>query len=127
VPVWTAEPGTADPCRDLVAALPDTVSDAVRRDTEPPEVAGRAAAWGAPPVVLRCGVPEPPRPAVAQLFTVDGVDWYAAPGSGGYFFTTVGRVAVVEVAVPDDYAPESDVLVDLAPSVTANVPLSAQP
>jgi hypothetical protein len=102
------------------------VSDAVRRDVEPRPAQGRAAAWGAPPVVLRCGVPEPARPLDAQLFSVDGVDWYAVPGTGGWFFTTVDRAAVVEVAVPDDYAPESDVLVDLAPSITETVP-SAQP
>jgi hypothetical protein len=117
---WDVQAGTEQQCRALLAALPDTVTDAVRRETEPADLP--AAAWGAPPIILRCGVPEPPRPLDTQLFTVDGVDWYSVEGDGGYLFSTVGRSAVVEVAVPDDYAPESDVLVDLAPALARTVP-----
>jgi hypothetical protein len=111
-------------CSDLVAALPDTVSDAVRREVDPP--GGTVAAWGKPPVILRCGVPEPAGvdPTTAVL-SVDGVDWLPVPGQNGTFFVTVDRVAVVEVAVPRDYAPEADVLADLAPAVAAAVPVSA--
>jgi hypothetical protein len=58
----------------------------------------------------------------ATVLEVDGVEWLPVPGEGGTFFTTVGRVAHVEVAVPDDYAPEADVLSDLTGPVTATVP-----
>jgi hypothetical protein len=34
----------------------------------------------------------------------------------------VDRDVRVEVAVPDDYAPEAEVLADLAPAVRATVP-----
>jgi hypothetical protein len=120
----TPIPGTTAVCADLVEALPETVSDAVRRQVSPPSPG--VAAWGQPPVLLRCGVPAAtgadPTTAVLE---VDGVGWLPVPGTGGTFFSTVDRVAVVEVAVPDDYAPEADVLADLAPAVSATVPPTA--
>jgi hypothetical protein len=116
-------PGTEQVCADLVAALPDVVDDAVRRDIEP--ASDSAAAWGQPPVILRCGVPAPTGvdPTMAVL-EVDGVGWTSVAGSGGVFFYADDRVVGVEVAVPDDYAPEADVLIDLAPAVSATVPTS---
>jgi hypothetical protein len=121
VPEQTGASESLEVCTALVAALPDTVSDAVRREVEPPR--RTVAAWGQPPVILRCGVPAPEGvdPTTAVL-SVDGVDWLPVPGQNGTFFVTVDRVAVVEVAVPDDYAPEADVLADLAPAVAAAVP-----
>lgn len=123
VPAHSPLPGTDQVCRDLVAALPDVVSDAVRRDVEPSSVG--VAAWGQPPIILTCGVPEPTGvdPATATL-TVGGVDWRTVAGQGGTFFYTDGRAAVVEVAVPDDYAPEAEVLLDLAAALSA-VPAGA--
>lgn len=114
----TPLPGTAQVCDELISRLPDVVSDGVRRDVDPPSPA--VAAWGRPPIILRCGVPEPTDvdPTLAVL-NVSGVDWRSVPGEGGTFFSTDGRVAVVEVAIPDDYAPEADVLIDLAPAISA--------
>jgi hypothetical protein len=106
-------PGSDEACAALVEAVPRTVSDAVRRDVsdEPPGV----AAWGEPPIVLRCGVDLPAeyRPD-AQLLDVDGVGWFPVDGEGGTFFTVADREPFVEVAVPDDYAPEAEVLADLS-------------
>ncbi|TDD65962.1 DUF3515 domain-containing protein [Jiangella aurantiaca] len=115
------EPGSADVCTALQDALPDTVDDAVRRDVDPSSE--YVAAWGQPPIVLRCGVPMPAsyRPD-AQLFDVDGVGWLADEGEGGIFFTAVDREILVEVAVPDDYAPEANVLADLATAILDTVP-----
>jgi hypothetical protein len=120
VAAFSPEPGTQPGCADLVAALPDVVADAVRRDIEPPRPA--TAAWGDPPVILRCGVPVPVADPTTPVLEVDGVRWLPVPGEGGTFFTTVDRVATVEVAVPDDYAPEADVLSDLTGPVTVLVP-----
>ena len=61
----------------------------------------------------------------SQLITVDGVDWLPEQLEHGYLFTTVGRTPAVEVAVPDAYQPESDVLVDLSTAV-AGLPPSTQ-
>ena len=114
-------PGTAETCARLVEALPEVVDDAVRRDVEPPTTT--SAAWGQPPVILRCGVEEPAGvDPTAAVLEVGGVGWRSVPGSGGTFFYTDRRSVVVEVAVPDDYAPEADVLVDLAESVATTVP-----
>ena len=115
------QPGSADTCSDLLAELPDTVDDAVRRDVDPPSAA--VAAWGEPPIVLRCGVAMPAayRPD-ATLHDIDGVGWFAESGKGGQFFTAADREVLVEVAIPDDYAPEAAVLIDLAPSILATVP-----
>ncbi len=115
------EPGSEQVCAELIAALPDTVDDAVHRDVEPSS--DSLAAWGEPPIVLRCGVPLPSsyRPDT-RLHDIDGVGWLAEPGQGGSFFTAADREVLVEVAVPDDYAPEADVLVDLAAVILDTVP-----
>jgi hypothetical protein len=107
-------------CADLVAALPEVVADAVRRDVQPPDPT--TAAWGDPPVILRCGVPAPVADPTTTVLEVDGVDWLPVPGEGGTFFSTLNRVATVEVAVPDDYAPEADVLSDLTGPVSDTLP-----
>lgn len=116
-----AEPGTAQVCADLVAALPEVVDDAVRRDVSP--ASPGVAAWGQPPIILRCGVGEPTGiDPTSAVLDVAGVSWRALPGEGGTFFFSDGRAAVVEVAVPDEYAPEGAVLADLAPAMTESVP-----
>jgi hypothetical protein len=96
------------------------VSDAVRRDVDP--ASEQVAAWGDPPIVLRCGVPLPAEyRRDAQLLDVEGVGWFPVDGEGGTFFTAVDRQPYVEVAVPDDYAPEAVVLADLAAAVTSAI------
>lgn len=121
------QPGAEQVCAALVEALPEVVDDAVRREVEPAQPG--AAAWGQPPIILRCGADEPTGldPTLAVL-DVSGVGWRSVGGEGGTFFYLDGRAAVVEVAIPDDYAPEAQVLVDLADAVRASVPrLSEDP
>lgn len=115
------QPGSADVCAALLGDLPEVVGDAVRRDVEPDT--GHAAAWGQPAIVLRCGVPLPAayRPDT-QLLDADGVGWFPEPGDGGTFFTATGREVMVEVAVPDDYAPEGFILQDISPTIAAHIP-----
>ncbi|HEU4544601.1 MAG TPA: DUF3515 domain-containing protein [Jiangellaceae bacterium] len=114
-------PGADQACAALLGDLPEVVSDAVTRDIEPAELP--AAAWGQPPIVLRCGVGLPPdyQPD-AVLTEIDGVAWLLSEGVGGSFFSTVDRDPIVEIAVPDDYDPAT-VLGELGPSIAANVPL----
>ena len=131
VPASSPQPGTHGDCATLVADLPDVVEgDGCDGVLERRDLAGQtpgAAAWGQPPIILRCGVAPPagidPTQAVLE---VAGVGWSAVPGHGGTFFYALDRAAIVEVAIPDDYAPEAQVLVDLADAV-AQVPLSAVP
>lgn len=118
---YEPEPGSAEVCAALLDELPRTVDDAIERDVSPSS--GTTAAWGQPAIVLRCGVPMPAayQPDV-QLYDVDGVGWLAEEGDGGTFFTAADRDVLVEVSVPDDYAPEAGVLADLAPAILATVP-----
>lgn len=117
---YEVTPGEERPCDALLADLPDVVSDAVSREVSPSSL--RAAAWGRPPIVLRCGVGLPPeyRPD-AVLTEFEGVAWLPVEGEGGMFFAAVDRDPVVEVAVPDDYQPP-DVLADLVEPIRAHIP-----
>ncbi|ARH93380.1 MULTISPECIES: DUF3515 domain-containing protein [Streptomyces] len=126
VPSPTGE--AARHCRALQKALPRSV-DGLKRGTAEP-VSDFTAIWGDPAVKLRCGVPKPdvlrygnehynPNPEAAE---VNGVRWLFEKQDDGYRFTTVLRKVYVEVTVPHDYAPEVDVLPDLAGAVTRTVP-----
>jgi hypothetical protein len=124
VPVTVATPaGTPalSSCARLATALPEAVNGQKRRRTDPGSP--RTAAWGAPPIVLRCGVGRPAGLEPTSLLeTVDGVDWYADRGADATVFTTVGRVAAVQVSVPADYDPTINALTDLARPITEAVP-----
>ena len=108
-------------CDAVMADLPEQVLDQGRRTVEP----GRySAAWGQPTIVLRCGDGAPPGLGRAsECLEVNGIGWFAEEASGGMIFTTIGRRAYVEVAVPTQYAPESGALVDLGGTVAAHDPL----
>lgn len=109
-------------CAALGPRLPWLLEGQKRRPTEPDS--DLAWAWADPPLVLRCGVPVPSAlEPTSELLSIEGVDWLAEELSAGYRFSTVGRVATVEVTVPDAYSPEVNPLVDLAPAITATVPL----
>jgi hypothetical protein len=123
VPVQSPNPSdsAAARCADLLAALPDEVDGLPAREVEPADAL--AAAWGDPAVVLRCGVE---RPAAltpsSSVYTIDSVTWFPEELTAGYLFTTYDRSVYVEVTVPDDYAPEADVLVALDDAIAATIP-----
>ena len=109
-------------CDDLLAALPSQVLGDERRDVTP---YGAGAAWGDPPVTLRCGTTDAQGMSPAmQCQVIDDVGWYAEALEGGYRFTTIGRETYVEVVVPDAEGSETaaGALVDLAPAVRGTVP-----
>jgi len=108
-------------CASLLADLPATVLDGERRKVSP---GGLSAAWGSPAIILRCGVDRPAGlTAASECFEVNRVGWFSEQADGGYLFTTIGRSAFVELAVPTDYVPEVNALVDVAATVTAHDPL----
>lgn len=120
---------TARLCRALHAELPGTVDGLKRRTADP--ASDFTAVWGSPAVQLRCGVPKPdvltrgsehynPMQDAAEI---NGVEWVFEEQDDGYRFTTVLRRAYVEVTVPGKYAPEVDVLTDLASAVKKTVPV----
>ncbi len=108
-------------CAALLGDLPANVLDGTRRPTEP---GGLTAAWGDPPITLRCGVAPPPGlTPTSECIEVDGVGWFGESAEGGMLYTTIGRRVFVELGVPSDYAPEAGALVDMAAAVTAHDPL----
>lgn len=119
---------TAEVCRALHRALPESVAGLERVATEP--ASPYTAAWGDPAVELRCGVPEPEvlTPGgehynpTADAVEVNGVSWLLEEQEGGYRFTTTDREAYVEVTVPDAYAPEVGLLTRFAAPVKRTVP-----
>jgi hypothetical protein len=123
VAVVTPQPAgdAAKACDDLHRQLPATVAGQGDRAVTPES--DRAAAWGADAIVLRCGVGTPAAlQPTSELTTIDGVDWLQEPADGATRWTTVGRVAYVEVTIPDSYDPPSDALVDLGPAIRSADP-----
>ena len=98
-----------------VAALRQAPAHVLGQARIPLAVAG-AAAWGRPPVVLRCGLPEP-GPSTLPCLTVNGTDWVVDDRRDPLVFLTFGRSPAVEVRVPASYgrAEAPAALVDLAP------------
>jgi hypothetical protein len=106
--------------------LPNVLDGAQRRITEP--ASPLTAAWGDPPIVLRCGVDRPAEyEPTSMLGTYDGVDWLPVETADGYVFYATGRAAWIEVTVPSAYAPEANPLIDLAAAIKANVPVTEDP
>jgi hypothetical protein len=123
VQVVEPDPDPADraTCEAVLAALPAQVLESTTRPTQPGAL---SRAWGDPAIVLRCGVPAPPGlTATSECVEVNGVGWFREQADGGTLFTTIGRAVFVEVGVPSRYAPEVDVLVDLAAAVDAHDPV----
>ena len=111
--------GTEVDCEALLADTPRRVAD-----QEALEVPDRvAAAWGDPPIILRCGVEDPAAlEPTSQCFDVNGVGWLAETTADGYLFTTIGRAFNVSVEVPKAYDPAADALADLASTVKKHDP-----
>ena len=116
-----AAPGAAQACRALAGALPATVQGQPARTVTPES--DRTAAWGEPPIVLRCGVERPAALVpTSEVYAVNGVDWFSQHLSNGDRFTTTGRVAYVEVTVPSGPDVGVDVLTDLSRAIAASDP-----
>jgi hypothetical protein len=129
-------------CVSLIQRLPATLEGRDRRKIVPtvPAYPGgdtvpndwRAAAWGSPATLLKCGVKEPAAitvggpdytPLSNRLANVDGVNWIVEDQTpDSVKFTTTDRLAYVEVYVPGDPTHATDVLVDLAPLIIATDP-----
>lgn len=115
-------------CAALINALPQTVDNESRRRTSPGSPL--TAAWGDPPITLRCGVPEPEvlrpgsktyNPSADEAY-VNGVAWLIEKVNDGYRFTAAQRAVYIELNVPSAYNPETNGLVDLASAVIKAVP-----
>lgn len=108
-------------CAHLVHALPRRLGALPARRITGSSRA--AAAWGDPPVVLRCGLPPRPGP-VGDLVTLDRVDWTFEADNTGVTWRTVRRRVSVEVRVPGRYDSQGPLLARLSPALLRTVPAS---
>jgi hypothetical protein len=121
-PVEVTAPPLAAPaaqtCRALLAKLPDHLGNLRRR----PVSAGpeQNAAYGDPPLLVACGARGPVVPPGAQYLEVNGICWYANPGSDAAVWSLVGRDVSLTVTMPAAYTGEN--LVDLAAPIAQTLP-----
>ena len=118
-----ASAAAARSCPAFLATLPLTLTDLAARPVDSPSP--YVAAWGEPPVLLRCGVPRPPGFVVgAQTIVVNGVAWYPEPHGARTVWTAVDRPVYVEVTVPTGYAsgPVAELSTGLARTLPATPP-----
>jgi hypothetical protein len=108
-------------CVAALATLPTMVLGHTRT---PIDVTG-AAAWGEPPITLRCGLPEQP-PSPDRCLTIGDIDWVIDDAGDPIVFTTYGRSPAAQVRVPLHYRRENATaaLVDLA-TVAGSLPRTA--
>jgi predicted small lipoprotein YifL len=113
-------------CRAFLDGLPATLADQPRREVNPED--GWGAAYGDPPIVVRCGVPIPATyDETAVCTNVNGVDWFIpmeqleADDPGSYTMTTVNRTPRVEAVLPVDYFPPATAMADLTAPVDAHL------
>lgn len=120
------EPPSQPPaiCSALVAGLPPAVDGAGQRPTTPDSPA--TAAWGEPPIVLRCGVSPPAALSpTSVLLEVDGIGWLPEPLEAGTVFTAVefdggelggedASTLFIEVVIPQAYASPGGIIADIS-------------
>ncbi|MFI6577093.1 DUF3515 domain-containing protein [Nocardiopsis sp. NPDC050513] len=116
-----ADETTTQACTAFVAALPDTLLDAERADVRPESDV--MAAWGDPPIGVRCGIPRPAALTIdAPLQEVDGVPWLPVPADDPTMFVAVGHTAYVELTAPPSYGPPAAALTTLSTLVEEHIP-----
>ncbi|MFL6138045.1 MAG: DUF3515 domain-containing protein [Frankiaceae bacterium] len=114
-------PSAAGPCARLHAALPHRVGDVHRaRDVTPSSP--YTAAWGDPPIELRCGVAPPARPLTGDELTVGAVTWLGSHQGTAVTWRTLGRAVTVQLDVPDGYDDQDAVLADVSARVARAIP-----
>jgi hypothetical protein len=131
-------PRSAQVCLAVTSQLPSAIRTLpARRVTAGPE---QNAAYGEPPITMQCGVQQPAMcatpaggsgcvPLDTELLIMNGVCWYAAPGTQASAFTTMDRETPVRVTVPTTYQQPaqwanefSDTVVETDASRTTGVP-----
>ncbi|MFD9538402.1 DUF3515 domain-containing protein [Streptomyces sp. NPDC060010] len=114
-------------CAALHEELPEKVAGLARTTTRPKS--DLTAAWGGSAIVLRCGIPKPPKMSDPKQdgVEVNGVGWLLeklpADEDGGFRFTTGARLAYTEVRVDKEHATDAGMLVDLSAAIAKAVPV----
>lgn len=105
-----SDAAAAGPCTQVLAALPEKLTDLQPRVVHPRPDSVFVVAWGDPAIVLKCGMPRPAGltpGSSAQLFSANGADgvfWLPVRGPSDTVWTTVDRAVYIQVTVPNSYA-----------------------
>ena len=108
-------------CARLVNYLPSMLDGHRSRVVQPRSPLVHA--WGSPPIILRCGVPEPADydPGSPQTATVDGVIWFQRIGSKSVTWTAIRHDADLELIVPTSYGAQGGFLVELGKAIRQTI------
>lgn len=116
-----AAPAVRSACAALTSALPDRLAGGAARRPVTGDPA-RTAAWGDPPVTLRCGVPLPDQAAPPLI--IDGLRFVTRKTNGRVLWTTQDRAVNVTLDIPTSYEPQADLVLPLV-AVLAKLPIPA--
>ena len=107
-------------CRGFIATLPLTI----RGERQRPVSTGpeQNAAFGAPPIVVRCGVPAATVPKTATVYRLGGVCYLATRQPTGTVWTTVDRTVPVAVTVPKQRTSPGQWTAEFSDSIAGAVP-----
>jgi hypothetical protein len=111
----------ASVCARLVNYLPARLDGQRSRVVQPRSPLVHA--WGSPPIVMRCGVPEPANydPGSPQTATVDGVIWFQQIGRTSVTWTAIRHSTDVELIVPTSYSAQGGFLVELGKALKQTI------
>lgn len=112
---------TTEVCSEFVDELPDTLMDAERAEIRPESEI--MAAWGDPPISLRCGVPRPDNLQPDSLLEeVNGIPWLPQPEDDPTMFTAVGHEAYVELQVPSGHGAPAPAMTTVSDLISEHIP-----
>ena len=121
IPVPEPDARAARACRHLYERLPRQLDGQPRRETA--SDSQLVAAWGSPPIIVRCGVGKPEKLRLtSKLAVVNGVQWFPEPERSPMRFTAVHREARIELLLPQEYGVPAGALVDLAAPIKKAIP-----
>jgi len=104
VTVTAVPTASAEACRRFAERLPATMGESVLRRRTVPEDPHVAAYGDDPPIVVRCGAPRTTAYEPGdQLFTVNGVPWFAEERTGFVVWSLPRSLVNVEVTIPEQY------------------------
>jgi hypothetical protein len=110
-------------CNRLNDQLPNLLERLQSRPTRPRSPLVHA--WGnTHPVVLRCGVPTPPRYSASspQTAQVDDVTWFQQIEGDHVVWTAIRKSVDVELTIPTHYDGQGAFLVDIGAAISKAIP-----
>ncbi|MEV4508592.1 DUF3515 family protein [Dactylosporangium sp. NPDC049525] len=114
----SATPGSqrAAVCQALVGSLPMNLLEATRRPVTAPNDRF-AAAFGEPPIIVRCDTAKRSVAKEDMVYLVSGTCWATHPTGSSTTWTTVDRNTAVGVSVPNYYTSQGQYVEALAGAV----------